>query len=55
MFADDSRKLNALKDLVRKRLAASITINPHVELHEPGSLPISEGKAKRVVDTRPKM
>jgi len=25
-----------------------------VELHEPGSLPVSEGKAKRVVDERPK-
>jgi phenylacetate-CoA ligase len=55
MFADDSRPLNALKERVRKRLQASITINAHIELHEPGSLPISEGKAKRVVDTRPKM
>jgi phenylacetate-CoA ligase len=55
MFADDSRKLNALKDRVAEKLRASITINAHIELHEPGSLPISEGKAKRVSDTRPKM
>jgi phenylacetate-CoA ligase len=25
-----------------------------VELHEPGTLPVSEGKAKRVYDKRPK-
>jgi phenylacetate-CoA ligase len=55
MFADDSRPLNALKDTIRRRLSTSITINAHVELHEPGSLPISEGKAKRVIDTRPKL
>jgi phenylacetate-CoA ligase len=55
MFADDSRPLNALKETIKKRLQTSITIGAHVELHEPGSLPISEGKAKRVVDTRPKL
>jgi phenylacetate-CoA ligase len=55
MFADDSRPLNALRDRVRDKLSASITINARVELHEPGSLPISEGKAKRVLDTRPKL
>jgi phenylacetate-CoA ligase len=55
MFADDSRPLNALRDRVREKLSASITINARVELHEPGSLPISEGKAKRVLDTRPKL
>jgi phenylacetate-CoA ligase len=55
MFADDSRPLNALRDRVREKLSASITIGAHVELHEPGSLPISEGKAKRVVDMRPKL
>jgi phenylacetate-CoA ligase len=55
MFADDSRQLNALKDRIRKKLQASIAIGAHVELHEPGSLPISEGKAKRVIDTRPKL
>ncbi|MDR0524640.1 MAG: hypothetical protein LBG90_02065 [Spirochaetaceae bacterium] len=31
-----------------------ITINPRVELHESGFLPVSEGKAKRVQDKRPK-
>jgi phenylacetate-CoA ligase len=53
-FMDDTRPLNALKEKIRRTLQASITINPRVELHEPGSLPVSEGKAKRVIDTRPK-
>jgi phenylacetate-CoA ligase len=54
IFMDDSRILNALKEKIRKTLQASITINPKVELHEHGSLPVSEGKAKRVQDNRPK-
>jgi phenylacetate-CoA ligase len=54
IFMDDSRPLNALREKIRKTLQASITINPRVELHESGSLPVSEGKAKRVQDNRPK-
>jgi len=54
MFTDDSRPLNALKDRVKEKLQACISIGARVELHEPGSLPVSEGKAKRVVDERPK-
>jgi phenylacetate-CoA ligase len=54
VFMDDARLLNALKEKIRKTLQASITVNPRVELHEHGSLPISEGKAKRVQDNRPK-
>ena len=54
-FADDSRPLNALRDRIRDRLQASISINPRVELHEPGMLPVSEGKAKRVADERSKI
>ncbi|GHV65367.1 phenylacetate-coenzyme A ligase [Spirochaetia bacterium] len=54
IFMDDARPLNALREKIRKTLQASITINPRVELHESGSLPVSEGKAKRVQDDRPK-
>jgi phenylacetate-CoA ligase len=54
LFMDDARPLNALKEKIRKTLQASITINPRVELHESGSLPVSEGKATRVQDTRAK-
>lgn len=54
IFMDDARPLNALREKIRKTLQASITINPRVELHESGSFPVSEGKAKRVQDDRPK-
>ncbi|MDR1128276.1 MAG: phenylacetate--CoA ligase [Treponema sp.] len=54
IFMDDARPLNALREKIRKTIQASITISPRVELHEPGALPISEGKAKRVQDNRPK-
>ena len=55
IFMDDTRPLNALKERIRKTLQASITINPKVELLESGSLPIAEGKATRVRDSRPQV
>ncbi len=55
VFADDSRLLNALRDKIRERLKTSISLNPRVELHEPGMLPVSEGKAVRVADERPRI
>jgi phenylacetate-CoA ligase len=54
IFMDDARPLNALKEKIRDTLQASISISPKVELNEGGSLPISEGKAVRVQDKRPK-
>ena len=54
IFMDDTRPLNALREKIRKTLQATITINAKVDLHESGSLPVSEGKAKRVIDNRPK-
>ena len=54
IFMDDTRHLNALMEKIRNTLQASISIRPHVELHESGALPVSEGKAVRVKDTRPK-
>jgi phenylacetate-CoA ligase len=54
IFMDDTRPLNALRDRIRKTLQAAITISPRVELLEPGSLPVSEGKAARVLDSRPR-
>jgi phenylacetate-CoA ligase len=53
-FRDDTRPLHALKERIRKTLQASIFINPRIELHERGSLPVSEGKATRVLDQRPR-
>ena len=54
IFMDDARPLNELKEKIKETLQVSISISPKVELHESGSLPISEGKAVRVNDTRPK-
>ncbi|MHC5116174.1 MAG: phenylacetate--CoA ligase family protein [Planctomycetota bacterium] len=52
LFTGDMRELDALKGMIKEKLKASITINPVIELHEPGALPHSEGKAKRVLDER---
>jgi phenylacetate-CoA ligase len=52
VLTDDTRDLYALKKKIAEQLKASISLNPIVELHEHGVLPVSEGKAKRVVDER---
>jgi len=55
MFKGDLKELDVLKEKIKTELKASIIINPVMELHEPGSLPVFEGKAKRVVDLRTKI
>jgi len=52
-FSDDMRDMDALRKRIAENLSASISIRPRVELHEPGFLPVYEGKAKRVFDNRP--
>ena len=52
VLTDDTRDLYKLKQKIVEQLRASITIKPVIELHEHGSLPVSEGKAVRVVDER---
>ena len=52
IFSDDARDMNALRERIRENLKASIAISAFVELHEPGVLPVTEGKAKRVIDMR---
>ncbi|HOW82275.1 MAG TPA: phenylacetate--CoA ligase [Spirochaetota bacterium] len=52
MFEGDIKALDALRKKVVERLKALITVNPKVELLEPGSLPPSMGKAVRVIDKR---
>ncbi|MBF0478991.1 MAG: phenylacetate--CoA ligase [Candidatus Omnitrophica bacterium] len=54
-FHGDMSELGVLKHKIKDELKASIMINPSVELHEPGSLPQFEMKAKRVVDSRIKI
>lgn len=41
-----------LKSKITEKLKSEILVTPKVELLEPGTLPISEGKAKRVIDNR---
>ncbi|MBF0387402.1 MAG: phenylacetate--CoA ligase [Candidatus Omnitrophica bacterium] len=55
MFKGDLAQIDRLKERIKDNLRASIIISPRVELHEPGSLPVFEGKAKRVVDDRAKL
>ena len=55
IFSDDTRALNAVRDKIKEGLQATISLNPVVELHEPGVLPVSEGKAQRVIDNRPSL
>jgi phenylacetate-CoA ligase len=52
-FKDDMRDLDALRRRIGESIKSQVLINPLIELHEPGMLPIYEGKAKRVFDLRP--
>jgi phenylacetate-CoA ligase len=45
-------RLLQLKEEIIEKLRAEIQVRPKVELVEPGTLPVSEGKAKRVIDKR---
>ena len=52
ILSDDTRDLYALRGRLTEALKASLSIKPVVEFHEPGQLPVQEGKAIRVVDER---
>ena len=52
LFSDNQRDLEDLICRIQENLSVSISIKPRVELHQPGVLPVSEGKAVRVVDKR---
>ncbi|WP_416340866.1 phenylacetate--CoA ligase family protein [Thermodesulfobacterium commune] len=45
-------RLLKLKEEIVEKLREAILVKPKVELLEPGTLPVSEGKAKRVIDKR---
>ncbi|MGI5816566.1 MAG: phenylacetate--CoA ligase family protein [Armatimonadota bacterium] len=51
-FTDEMRALTALQERIERRLCAELDIGVTVELHEPGELPVSDGKAVRVIDKR---
>ncbi len=45
-------RLLKLREEIIEKLRETILVRPKVELLEPGTLPVSEGKAKRVIDKR---
>lgn len=49
---DDYAQLQALEREIRRRLKDEILLTPYVKLVSKGTLPVSEGKAVRVVDKR---
>jgi len=52
MFTDDYGRLQQLAKDVTRALKDEILLTPHLKLVPKGSLPVSEGKAVRVVDKR---
>jgi len=52
MFHGEIKELQNLNKKIVEELRALIVINPKIELLEPGSLPVSTGKAVRVIDKR---
>jgi phenylacetate-CoA ligase len=52
VFSDEIRKMEQLSRKLSKDLESALLIQAKVTLKEPGSIPRSEGKAKRIVDRR---
>jgi len=52
LFTDDFQRLLRLEKEIKRRLKDEILLTPHVKLVPKGTLPVSEGKAVRVVDKR---
>ena len=52
-FVEDMRALTALQRRIQQRLRDEILVTPKIDLVQANSLPVSEGKAKRVDDRRP--
>ena len=52
LFTDDYRRLQSLTNRIQRALKDEILLTPHVKLLPKGTLPVSEGKAVRVVDKR---
>ena len=51
-FEGQVEQLMKLQSQLAEKLRAEILIKPQVQLLPPGTLPVSEGKAKRVIDNR---
>ena len=55
IFDGDLRKLKRLESDILKSIQEEVVVKAKIEFHEPGSLPRTEGKAVRVIDTRERM
>ena len=52
IFSDTVKNISANEKKIENAMLSTLQIHPKVRLVEPGSLPRSEGKAKRVIDNR---
>jgi phenylacetate-CoA ligase len=52
IFSDEIRHLEEIRNRIERHIESAIGLRVKVTLVEPKSLPRSEGKAKRVIDTR---
>lgn len=52
LFDGNIEHLLQLQNEITDKVRAEILVKPKIELLEPGALPVSEGKAKRVIDNR---
>jgi phenylacetate-CoA ligase len=52
LFDGKVEHLVNLQSEITEKLRSEILVKPKVELLEPGTLPVSEGKATRVIDKR---
>jgi len=52
LFSDELKVLDSLKRAINDKIKNVLSISAKVTLVEPGSIPRSEGKAKRVIDNR---
>ncbi|MBR3548263.1 MAG: phenylacetate--CoA ligase [Bacteroidaceae bacterium] len=52
LFTDDYQRLLNLEKNIKRALKDEILLTPHIKLVAKGTLPVSEGKAVRVVDKR---
>ena len=54
LFADEIRKLQALESRLKKNIKEFLGVSAKITLLNPRSIERSEGKAKRIIDKRPK-
>jgi phenylacetate-CoA ligase len=54
VFFDEMRKIETLRKQIVADLKSELLFTPKVEIHQPHALPVTDGKAVRVIDERAK-